>query len=238
MTKLSAVFLASLLVTVPLFALEPLPAPKSGKIRVAFALAPMATMIDFTGPWEVFQDVHVEGRGETHDEIMPFELFTVAETRDPIQVTGGMRILPDYTFDDAPQPDVIVVPALRGSPVLHEWLRTASREADLTMSVCTGAWQLARAGLLDGLHATTHHRFLEQFAKEFPDIELEREVRWVDNGHIATAAGLTSGIDLALHVVARYFGEEVAARTAEFMEHGSSGWMETKRHQGMASAAD
>lgn len=205
-------------------AAEPLEAPKEGKIRVAFVLARGATMIDFAGPWEVFQDVHVEERGETHDEQMPFELYTVAATKDPVTVTGGMRILPDYTFGDAPRPHVIVVPALRGSDDLHAWLRDASKAAQITFSVCTGAFQLARAGLLDGLEATTHHRYLDGFAKRFPDVELRRGVRWVDNGSVASAAGLTSGIDLALHVVARYFGDGVAARTAEYMEHASTEW--------------
>ena len=142
------VFLSFLLATPA--AAEPaetdLVAPREGKIRVAVVVGPQATVIDFAGPWEVFQDVHVEGRGETHDAMMPFSLFTVAETRDVVTVTGGMKIVPDHTFDDAPQPQVIVVPALRGSPRLHEWLRSAGSEADVVMSVCTGAFQLA-AGL-------------------------------------------------------------------------------------------
>lgn len=87
------------------------------------------------------------------------------------------------------------------------------------MSVCTGAFQLARVGLLDGLPATTHHDFWDAFEKEFPKVRLQRGPRFVDNGRVATAGGLTSGIDLALHVVGRYFGEETAARTAAYMEH-------------------
>jgi len=204
---------------------EPLPRPPSGKIRVAFVLAPNATMIDFAGPWEVFQDVHLGAHGETHPNQMPFELYTVAQTRDAVRASGGMRVLPDYSFDDAPQPHIIVVPALRGSPELHEWLKDAAENAQLTMSVCTGAAVLAEAGLLDGRRATTHHHFLDAFETLFPAVDLVRSVRWVDTGQIATAAGLTSGIDLALHVVARYFGDEVAARTAEFMAHASRDWM-------------
>lgn len=198
--------------------------PAEGKIRVAVVLAPGATVIDFAGPWEVFQDTHVFERGDTMDQQMPFELYTVAESREPVRATAGLTLVPDYTFDDAPQPRVIVVPALHGSPRLHAWLREASKGADVTMSVCTGAFQLARAGLLDGLAATTHHAFFDAFAEQFPDVELRRGVRWVDNGRIATAAGLTSGIDMAIHVVDRYFGAVAAGWVAEYMEHASRDW--------------
>ena len=92
------------------------------------------------------------------------------------------------------------------------------------MSVCTGAFKLAQVGLLAGLPATTHHDFWDRFAREFPDVELRRGLRFVDNGRIATAGGLTSGIDMALHVVARYYGTEVAATTARYMEYTSDAW--------------
>lgn len=201
------------------------PPPVGEQIRVAFVLSRGATMIDFTGPWEVFQDVHIHGRGTSHAEAMPFQLYTVAASLEPVQATGGMRIVPDYTFDTAPQPHVIVVPAQSGSDELRDWLRTAGKGADVTMSVCTGAFQLAKAGLLDGLQATTHHQYLDMFEEQFSEtVSLQRGVRWVDNGEIATAAGLTSGIDLALHVVARYFGPDVAEWTAKYMEHASDDW--------------
>ena len=96
------------------------------------------------------------------------------------------------------------------------------------MSVCTGAFQLARAGLLKGIPATTHHDFFDSFAKEFPDVELRRGLRFVDSGRIATAGGLTSGIDLALHIVSRYFGVETAAATATYMEYSSDAWRGVK----------
>ena len=199
--------------------------PQSGKIRVAFAVSQNSNVIDMAGPWEVFQDVHVHSRGATMDEMMPFELFTVAATRDPVRLTGGLRVTPDYTFDDAPQPHVVVVPAIAGSRELHDWLRKVEPGADVVMSVCTGAFQLARAGLLEGRRATTHHDYWDDFASDFPKVELVRGRRWVEAGdRIASAGGLTSGIDLALRVVSRYFGDEVARQTAEYMEHGGEGW--------------
>ena len=199
--------------------------PLRGPIPVAFVLGPSATMIDFAGPWEVFQDVRVPHRGDSHAEQMPFELFTVAEKPETLRVTGGMQVTPDFTIATAPQPRVIVIPAHRGSPALVDWIRRASVKADVTLSVCTGAFHLARTGLLEGKAATTHHQFLDAFAQEFPDVPVKRGVRFVEHERLATAAGLTAGIDLALRVVERYFGREVARRTAAYMEYESRGWM-------------
>ena len=193
-----------------------LPVPPGGRISVAFLLSPGATVIDFTGPWEVFQDAQGPGGAG-------FDLFTVAESREPIRATGGLQIVPDYTFDNAPEAKVIVIPAQRSSPRMIDWLRSASARADLTMSVCTGAFVLAKAGLLDGRSATTHHEFFDRF-ESYPKIIVRRNVRYVEGPRIATAGGLTSGIDLALRVVERYFGHDAAQQTAVYMEHTSTGW--------------
>ena len=93
------------------------------------------------------------------------------------------------------------------------------------MSVCTGAFQLAKAGLLNGKPATTHHDFIDRFAKQYPDIDVKRGLRFVEGENISTAGGLTSGIDLALRVVERYFGRKIAEKTATYMEYQSKGWM-------------
>ncbi len=108
---------------------------------------------------------------------------------------------------------------------MHEWLRKVSASADVTMSVCTGAFQLAKAGLLSGKSATTHHLFTDKLAKTYPDIDVKRGLRFVEGDKISTAGGLTSGIDLALRVVERYFGREVAQKTADYMEYQSKSWM-------------
>jgi len=199
--------------------------PEKGKIPIAFAISEGVTVIDFAGPWEVFQDVHVSTRGKDMDEQMPFELFTVSEKIEPLTGSAGLKLVPDYTFDTAPQPKVIVVPAQRGSSSLHAWLRKVSPATDVTMSVCTGAFQLGKAGLLSGKSATTHHDYFDQFAKAFPDVSLKRGVRFVENEKISTAGGLSSGIDLALRVVDRYFGRDVAQATATYMEYQSKGWI-------------
>jgi transcriptional regulator GlxA family with amidase domain len=199
--------------------------PAKGKIPVAFAISEGATVIDFAGPWEVFQDVMISSRGSNMDEQMPFQLYTVSEKTEPITGSGGMKLVPDYTFDSAPQPKVVVVGAQRGSKALHAWLNKMSASTDLIMSVCTGAFQLGRAGLLAGKSATTHHEYLEQFAKAFPDVTVKRGLRFVEEEKVSSAGGLTSGIDLALHVVERYFGREVAQTTANYMEYQSKGWV-------------
>lgn len=203
-----------------------LTAPSKGKIRVAFVMTEGATMIDFAGPWEVFQDVHVHGGGTDMDEMMPFELYTVSDTRDPIRTSGGMQVVPDYTFDNAPAPRIVVVGAQRGqSEKMMAWLRKAGREADVVMSVCTGAFKIAQAGLLDGKNATTHHDFYEQFEKRYPRVKLLRNRRYIQaDDRVFSAGGLTSGIDLALHIVELYFGREVAQRTATYMEYEGTGW--------------
>jgi transcriptional regulator GlxA family with amidase domain len=198
-----------------------LPLPKRERIRVAFMLGEGANVIDTAGPWEVFQDVMLDGPG---GHAHPFELYTVAPAEGILRMTGGLKVQPDYTIQNAPAPHVIVVPAHRSTDGSREWLRRTSEGTDVTMSVCTGAFQLGRVGLLKGIPAATHHDFWDAFAKEFPDVELRRGLRFVDSGRIATAGGLTSGIDLALHIVQRYFGEAAAARTAAYMEYSSDQW--------------
>ena len=197
------------------------PLPKRDRVKVAFMLGDNTNVIDTAGPWEVFQDTVIDDGGHHRDV---FELYTVAPKDGLLRMTGGLTVKPEYTIDNAPQPHVIVVPAQKSTAESREWLKRASAGTDVTMSVCTGAFQLARAGLLKGIPATTHHDYFEDFAKEFPDIELRRGLRFVDSGRIATAGGLTSGIDMALHIVSRYFGVKAAEATAAYMEYTSDAW--------------
>jgi transcriptional regulator GlxA family with amidase domain len=198
--------------------------PPTAPVPVAFLLDDQATIIDFCGPWEVFQDAGVAG-------VPGFELFTVAPSTNPIRASGGMRIVPQYSLADAPPAKVIVIPAqgggrdptaARGKP---QWLRERKPQTDLILSVCTGAFLLAQSGLLDGLVATTHHDFFDDFEKQFPKVTLARGKRYVENGSIMSAGGLTSGIDGALRVVERYYGREAALKTATYMEYESRSWI-------------
>jgi putative intracellular protease/amidase/YHS domain-containing protein len=202
--------------------------PDKGQIPVAFLISDGAVVIDFCGPWEVFHDVMIPGSEE-----MPFRLYTVAETKKPIRTSGdGMQIVPDYTIQNAPPPKVIVIPAQSApSPAVLEWIRKSSNTTDVTMSVCTGAFVLAKTGLLNGKSATTYHGAFKSFAVQFPDVQLKRGARFVENGNLATAGGLSSGIDLALRVVERYYGREVARKTAYDMEYQGDGWINPDSNQ-------
>lgn len=196
--------------------------PAEGSIPVAFLLSDNAVVIDFAGPWEVFCNVSVPDRAAQPI----FQLYTVAATAAPIKASGGMTVVPDYTFANAPAPKVLVIPAQSAADdgVLG-WIREAAGTADLTMSVCTGAFLLAKTGLLSGKSATTHHGAYTQFAMEFPDIALKRGARYVETGKLASSGGLSSGIDLALRVVERYFGRAVARNAADALEYQGQGWL-------------
>ncbi|HET6887091.1 MAG TPA: DJ-1/PfpI family protein [Candidatus Udaeobacter sp.] len=216
----------------PVVKTNPLKPPAQGSIPVAFLISEGAQMIDFAGPWEVFQDVRVPERAD-----QPFRLYTVSESTSPIHASGGMKIVPDYKFENAPAPKVIVIPAQSApSQATLEWIRKSTKNTDVTMSVCTGAFVLAKTGLLSGKAATTYHGAFGRFAMEFPDIQLKRGARFVENGNLATAGGLSSGIDLALRVVDRYYGREVAQRTAYDLEYQGQGWMNPESNQLYATA--
>lgn len=185
-----------------------------GQRLVAVAITEGATVIDFAGPWEVFQDVPLPG----NENESAFLLGMVGDDTSMVQATAGMQVVPRFTFAQAPRPDIIVVGAQRGSPALNDWLKAQATTAELIVSVCTGAFRVAQAGLFDGKSATTHHDFYDAFAKRFPNVKLVRGPRFVDEGRVCSAGGLTSGIDLALHVVERLHGAKIADNTARYME--------------------
>jgi transcriptional regulator GlxA family with amidase domain len=208
----------------------PLKPPATGKINVAFMISEGADVIDIAGPWEVFSDAMLTTKGKPWQEsdgddmVMPFNVYTVSDSLKPVDASG-LAIVPNFTFDNAPKPQIIVIPAQGGRNAAQKaWLLANSSQADVTMSVCTGASMLAAYGLLDGQTATTHHAYQQSIQKKYPAVHFVSGTRFVENGNIATAGGLTSGIDLALHVVARYYGVEVAQATATFLEYHSELW--------------
>jgi len=203
---------------------NPLAPPAQGRIPVAFVVSDGTVMIDLAGPWEVFNDVMISSRGKSMDDQMPFQTYTVAESLKPVRVSGGVKIVPEYTFANAPAPKVIVIPAQSGNQAMLEWIKKSTKATDVTMSVCTGAYILASTGLLARKAATTHHDAYKEFAMKFPDIDLKRGARFVEVGNLASSGGLSSGIDLALRVVQRYFGTKVATDTAFDMEYQGEGW--------------
>ena len=178
---------------------------------VAVLLFDGAEVIDYAGPWEAF--------GEAG-----FKVFTVAEKIAPISATFGQKIVPDYTFANSPEADVLLVPGggVRGAvqnAELIKWVQKNAGTSKHVMSVCTGAFILAKAGLLDGLGATTVSHAIGDLAKAAPTTKVVSDQRYVDNGKIVTTAGLSSGIDGAFHVIAKIKGTGEAQATALGMEY-------------------
>ena len=176
-------------------------------------------VLDFCGPFEVFA---VAGR-----QIVPgaFNVFTVAHSTDPITARNGLSVNPRASLADAPQIDVLVIPGGYGTrPLMHdatviEWIKHRAPAAELVLSVCTGALLLAKAGLLDGLSATTHHGALDLLREAAPNTAVCDDRRVVDNGRIITSAGVSAGIDMSFHVLAKLLGQDIAAATAHYIEY-------------------
>lgn len=195
--------------------------PKAGSSSVAYPLSEGAIDIDFTGPWGVFGSVMLPG----NDMVMPFHQYSVAQTKAPLVTASGLTVVPDFTFESAPQPQVIVIAAQQAAPdAMLRWIRERSTGTDVTMSVCVGSFVLARTGLLDGKSATTHHDTYTEFAKEFPKVHVVHGVRFVNQDNVATSGGLAAGIDLAMNVIERYYGRQLAEAAAYNLEYQGQGW--------------
>lgn len=178
--------------------------------HIAFYLQDGVEVLDFAGPMEVFS-------------YAGYEVFTVSKTKDPIRSQGVLKVIPDYSIEDAPKADILAFfggnasRAYQDSAVI-DWIKNQT-EVQYHFSVCTGAFMLAEAGILDGKTATTFHNSLNSLEQNYPKIEVLREVRFVDNGKVITTAGISAGIDGALHLVAKFQGLNAARRTAFYMEY-------------------
>lgn len=176
-------------------------------------------VLDFCGPFEVFS---VTGGRQA---LTPFEVCTVAEDGERVTTRGGLSVNPTYGFENCPRPDILLVPGGIGTrremnnPGILQWLRRNAESAELILSVCSGALVLGKAGLLSGLSATTHHGALEELRAIDSDIVVLSGKRFIDNGRVIVSAGISAGIDMSLHVVARLMGKEQALETARYMEY-------------------
>lgn len=198
-----------LLAATPLHAAQ-LPESKP-EVRVGIVLFDGVQIIDFTGPYEVFGTAG-------------FGVTTISQDGKPVTTAMGLKVTPDAAFADAPAFDVLLVPGgdvgeAKADAKLLAFIRSRSATAKNVLSVCTGAEILANTGLLDGLRATTFHKALDRLAAEHPQIEVVDDQRWVDNGKLITSAGLSSGIDAALHVVSRLRGPDKARSVALHLEY-------------------
>lgn len=184
--------------------------------------------LDFVGPYEVFSAVNF---GEPH---VKYEVFTVSDNKDDVKSSAGLVVKADYDFNDCPQADIIVIPGGRITPELLEnsnvihWIQSQHKNAAIVFSVCNGSMLAAKAGLLSGLPATTHHMCFSELLAIDPSIHLNKEERFIDNGSIITAAGVSAGIDAALYIVYKLSGKEAFFKVSELMEYGE-GWKSVKR---------
>lgn len=184
-------------------------------------------VLDFCGPFEVFSIARPVGVNS--DEAQLFKAVTIAEENRIITCRGGLLVQPHHTFDDHPPLDILVVPGGYGTrrerenPRLLDWIAAQAQRTPLVTSVCTGAFLLAERGLLDGRRATTHWGSVEWMRDQYPEIMMLADARVVDEGSVLTSAGVSAGIDMALHVVARLHGQDVAAWTARRMEYDWTG---------------
>ncbi|MCB0879078.1 MAG: DJ-1/PfpI family protein [Thermoleophilia bacterium] len=176
-------------------------------------------VLDFAGPYEVFNVAGELGEGN------PFQVFSVGLTGAPAVGRGGFTVLPTYSLDDAPPPDLLVLPGGAGTrPLVHDerlvdWIRDRAAEVELLLSVCTGALLLGAAGLLERRTATTHHDAYDELAAVSPTTKVVRGQRFVRSSDtVLTSAGVSAGVDLALHVVQLLAGQETRDRTAAEME--------------------
>jgi transcriptional regulator GlxA family with amidase domain len=187
--------------------------------NVAILIFDDVELLDFTGPFEVFS---VTG---TRDNPKPFNVYTVTEKSAPITTRNGLSVNPQYTIQNCPQPDILLIPGGQGTrremdnPVLIDWIKDCSEKAELVLSVCTGALLLAKAGLLEGLKATTHHTAIDLLKQIAPNTTIQADSRFVDNDKIILSAGIATGIDMSLHVVARLLGRDQALQTAQYIEY-------------------
>ncbi len=216
--------------TSPTWSAAPVPAGLSRtevrRRNVAVLIFDGVDVLDFAGPFEVFAAADARAGGQS------LHVFTVAEAPSSVRAVHGLKIVPDFTLERCPQPDVLVVPggigtrALLSKPALLEWVRTRSRHASVTLSVCTGALVLGKAGLLSGLCVTTHADGVAELSALVPDATIDASRRFHDNPHpagngrIVTSAGISAGLDASLYVVSSLLGYDAAEATARYLEYG------------------
>jgi transcriptional regulator GlxA family with amidase domain len=153
----------------------------------------------------------------------PFEVFTVGDGRRTVQARGGLTVSPNFDISNHPHIDVLIIPggvvtAELDKDSVIQWISQIAERVEITASVCTGAFLLGKAGLLEGKTATTHWEDIVDLRAMFLDISVKENTRWVDEGSVITSAGISAGIDMSLHLVARFEGEELARKTARQME--------------------
>jgi transcriptional regulator GlxA family with amidase domain len=180
-------------------------------------------VLDFAGPFEVFNTASRVMRRKDSTAEPVFDMVTITETGQAIASRGGLVIQPSFGFGDHPAVDVLVIPGgvvdeEMDNPVLMDWLIKNHMRTTITSSVCTGAFLLAQAGVLNDQRVTTHWEDIADLRNRFPGLQVLENATWVDTGRIVTSAGISAGIGMSLHLVERLYGRELAILTAHQME--------------------
>ncbi|MDM0104699.1 DJ-1/PfpI family protein [Variovorax sp. J22R24] len=192
-------------------------------LRVAILAFDDVEALDLAGPYEVFTTASRMAQRAAPDAPPLFEVACVARSLAPVRMRAGLSVLPGHSFAEAPPADVLIVPggvvddAMQCTATL-QWIASASRDARITASVCTGAFLLAASGVLRNERITTHWEDIADLRTRFPSLNVQEGLRWIDQGSIVTSAGITAGIDMSLHLVARLADEALALRTARQMD--------------------
>lgn len=193
--------------------------------------------LDFVGPLEVFNGAASFDAMSRQTQEAAWDVFTVAETAELVPTSSNLMVQPRYTFANHPPIDLLLIPGgyatgQEDNLAVQAWLRKVTSQARINASVCTGAFLLAKLGLLDGHRATTHWGSVDRLAERYPNIQVQRQTRWVDEGTIITSAGISAGIDMSLHLVERLLGRLLAEQVAKYMEYA---WDERGTLQGSAA---
>lgn len=182
-------------------------------------------LLDFTGPFQVFHTTRLTHSPARTSEVPgPLQVLTIAQSKRPIRASGDLLVTPHLSFKCEPDIDILVIPGGQGTRsllsdrALLNWIRETGSEAELVASVCTGALLLAKSGLLENRRATTHHLAIELLASIDPTTEIDGSARVVDDG-VITCGGVSAGIDLALYIVNKLYGMEIANGTARYIEY-------------------
>jgi transcriptional regulator GlxA family with amidase domain len=181
-------------------------------------------VLDFCGPFEVLSVARLD-ESKRVETLSTFDVKLISMTKEVVFTKGNMKVIPDFDFETCPRLDILIVPGGMGTRKLMydenvlDFIQQKAKEVELLTSVCTGSLILANAKLLEGINATTHWKSLERLENEFKNIKVCKDKHFVEEGNIITSAGISAGIDMALHIVKRYCGEEVAKATAKHMEY-------------------
>lgn len=178
-------------------------------------------VLDFAGPFEVFS---LTTYLDTDNK--PFIVKTISETGNMINARNGLKIKPDYSFNDKIDFDILIIPGGYGAEIIEinnfkviEWIKNKINNVDILASVCTGSFLLAKTGILDNKNATTHWMDIEKLQNDFPKIKVHKNLKYIEDGKIITSGGVSAGINMSLYIIEKLLNKDIAIYTAKRMEY-------------------